>query len=372
MLDSIHIANWLDRIQHLDAEIILFPSRRYRKINSKLSSLAQRKPESIKISNILPNRILSPYFEFLFEKVFNSLTGRSFRAIWLKNILRIHNPKFIHAIEIQSAGYLLLDAHMRKESLRNIIITNWGSDIFYYQGIEEDYLKIRKVLELADYYSAECLRDYKLAEKFGFKGTNLPLIPNSASFDQGEIEETLEPKAREKRILVKCYGGNFGLPNETVEAISCFLEKHEDYCAHLYSVTPDIINIVENLRTQFPNRITFSTVKRPISNKNIRILFKSSRIYLGMSKSDGLSTSFLEALALGAYPIQTGTSCANEWVNLGANASIIEGTAAAAKIALEGALGQIELGLFFEKNRLIAIEHLLNSRISRIAENFYS
>ena len=49
-----------------------------------------------------------------------------------------------------------------------------------------------------------------------------------------------------------------------------------------------------------------------------------ARIYVGASRSDGISTSFLEALCLGAYPIQTSTSCANEWINLGFSGSIIE------------------------------------------------
>jgi glycosyltransferase involved in cell wall biosynthesis len=52
--------------------------------------------------------------------------------------------------------------------------------------------------------------------------------------------------------------------------------------------------------------------------------FANSRIYVGASRSDGISTSFLEALVLGAYPIQTNTSCANEWVDKGFHAHLIE------------------------------------------------
>ena len=51
--------------------------------------------------------------------------------------------------------------------------------------------------------------------------------------------------------------------------------------------------------------------------------FGKSRIYVGCSASDGISTSFLESLITGCYPIQTNTSCANEWVDRGALASII-------------------------------------------------
>jgi glycosyltransferase involved in cell wall biosynthesis len=42
--------------------------------------------------------------------------------------------------------------------------------------------------------------------------------------------------------------------------------------------------------------------------------FSQSRIYIGVSLSDGISTSLLEAMATGCYPIQTGTSCACEWL----------------------------------------------------------
>ena len=52
-------------------------------------------------------------------------------------------------------------------------------------------------------------------------------------------------------------------------------------------------------------------------------LFNRARIYLGCSISDGISTSFLEALSHGVYPIQTNTSCANEWVEKGIHASLV-------------------------------------------------
>jgi len=43
-------------------------------------------------------------------------------------------------------------------------------------------------------------------------------------------------------------------------------------------------------------------------------LFSESRVYVGISLSDGISTSLLEAMATGCYPIQTNTGCACEWV----------------------------------------------------------
>lgn len=51
-----------------------------------------------------------------------------------------------------------------------------------------------------------------------------------------------------------------------------------------------------------------------LSNTQILGLFRTSIIYVGYSLSDGILTSRLEAMAIGAIPIQTCTYCADEWV----------------------------------------------------------
>ena len=66
--------------------------------------------------------------------------------------------------------------------------------------------------------------------------------------------------------------------------------------------------------------------------------FGKSRIYIGCSESDGISTSFLESLLTGCYPIQSDTSCANEWVDRGAVASIVPLDAAVLLSEIERAI----------------------------------
>jgi hypothetical protein len=66
------------------------------------------------------------------------------------------------------------------------------------------------------------------------------------------------------------------------------------------------------------------TVREKIPRHKILDYLSKSRIYIGASRSDGISTSLLEALCLGAFPIQTDTSCANEWIELGFFGSIIQ------------------------------------------------
>jgi glycosyltransferase involved in cell wall biosynthesis len=54
--------------------------------------------------------------------------------------------------------------------------------------------------------------------------------------------------------------------------------------------------------------------KGELSHTQVLELFRTSIMYVGHSLSDGISTSMLEAMAMGAIPIQTRTSCADEWV----------------------------------------------------------
>src|SRR5262249_11962200 len=51
--------------------------------------------------------------------------------------------------------------------------------------------------------------------------------------------------------------------------------------------------------------------------------YSKARIYLGISISDAISTSALEAMALGAFPIQTNTSCCDEWFEDGKGGFLI-------------------------------------------------
>ncbi len=48
-----------------------------------------------------------------------------------------------------------------------------------------------------------------------------------------------------------------------------------------------------------------------------------SRANIGFSKSDGISTSLLEAMTMGAFPIETGTACASDWIQDGVSGAIV-------------------------------------------------
>jgi len=50
-----------------------------------------------------------------------------------------------------------------------------------------------------------------------------------------------------------------------------------------------------------------------MSHKQVLEMFAKSIIYVGLSESDGIRISMLEAMAMGATPVQTSTACCDEW-----------------------------------------------------------
>jgi glycosyltransferase involved in cell wall biosynthesis len=57
--------------------------------------------------------------------------------------------------------------------------------------------------------------------------------------------------------------------------------------------------------------------KHTLSHSEVLGIMRKSIAYIGLSKSDGISTSMIEAMSQGAIPIQSDTSCANEWIRSG-------------------------------------------------------
>jgi hypothetical protein len=127
------------------------------------------------------------------------------------------------------------------------------------------------------------------------------------------------------------------------------------------------------LKRTYPDRVEFSTLHQPLTHEELRNVFLISRVYIGCSISDGISTSFLEALTYGAYPIQTNTSCADEWIKKGAVASLVPLELNQIKSTLESALLDNTLvDLAYSKNLEIVKHELSIKRIKSIALQFYN
>jgi len=324
MMNSIHFSNWLVRFKDEEVDFFIYPSRQYRNIDPGVEKLvAGKHVATYSMVRTFPTPNSSNLFDYVMETKWFNWIIPNFRAKGLSKFLEKHEVDFVHTLEIQSAGYLLLSLDPKLLEKSNLIVTNWGSDIYFYSRFEEHKIKIKRVLALADYYSAECLRDYGLAAELGFVGYHLPVIPNSFFYDKTENLSHSSIASSRKGVMVKGYGGEFGRVQIAIEAIEKLLKSDTDLQFFFYSVTHDVESAILELQSKYPKNIEFVTIRNKISKIQMAEMYRKSRIYIGCSRSDGVSTSFLEAMQHGTYPIQTNTSCASEWVLKGAIASII-------------------------------------------------
>ena len=372
MLNSVHLANWLERIADSEFEIHLFPSRQYRHLHPNIKVIASKFGNISVVKLPIPQRI-SVYVEFLLDTKWLKFITYFSRSSRLRRLLAKNEFHKIHAIEIQNAGYLLMESLPKNGNFRNIIVTNWGSDIYYFSQFPDDAKKIRECLSHASYYSAECKRDYVLAKEYGFKGVELPVVPNSTTFTSDYFDKKLQPSRYRNQIILKCYGGTFGLGDLLLMVAESLLGKYVEFSIYSYSITPELLIRAEILRNRYPTRFRFSTVEEPVPHKKIIEEFGRSRVYVGASRSDGISTSFLEALASGAFPIQTSTSCAAEWIDSGAKGAIVTPSIQDIESKLDEVLHDIAtLEDAQKQNALIAKSRLSFETISRITKTFYS
>jgi glycosyltransferase involved in cell wall biosynthesis len=104
-------------------------------------------------------------------------------------------------------------------------------------------------------------------------------------------------------------------------------------------------------------------------------LFGKALVYVGVSMSDGISTSLVEALAMGAYPVQTNTACTSEWFAPPAQGLEIDAMEVAAiadlmSRAIDNARVQSEQVWLQNRNEIL--NRIQSEAISSVARTYYS
>lgn len=97
-----------------------------------------------------------------------------------------------------------------------------------------------------------------------------------------------------------------------LERCADLLKKYEII---IHSASPDVQIAAELFHKS--SFIKTTILPESTSHKEILRAHGKARISIGLSISDAISTSFLESIAMGSFPIQSWTSCADEWIKNG-------------------------------------------------------
>lgn len=242
------------------------------------------------------------------------------RAKMLVSIIRNFKPDLVHSMHIQEGGYLAMQAkQILKDKFPKWLVTNWGSELNLFSKISTQESKIKEVLENCDYFSGECSNDIRIARSLGFKGEFLrPIVPNSGGIDFDYINKIKKPglTSERKLIMLKGYQNWAGRSLVGLRALERCSDVLQDYRVAIYCIDSMEVAVAAEL---FTKKTGIPVVIIPMETPHEEILdyHGRSRISIGLSITDAISTSLIEAMVMGSFPIQSNTSCGSEWLEDG-------------------------------------------------------
>jgi glycosyltransferase involved in cell wall biosynthesis len=318
MVDSIHVARWISQFDPREVKFVLFPAGPNRRVHPKILEMIAKGKKFDNQTTIVPfgGKFSLPLWAL--DRFFSD----RIRGLFLRRVLKNTSPDFVHALELQHAGYVTMRALTDTSIATPFIATNYGSDIYWFQQFPKHKAKIQSILRRADLYSAECQRDYLLAKNLGFQGEELPLGPNAGGIEVAEDQLNFQAPSKRKSIVIKGYHGWVGRALVALDAVESLHHELRDYEIVVYSANLKVARRALQIGRKLG--LKFSVHKKnSLSHQEVLGIFAIARIYVGLSLSDGISTSLLEAMSMGAFPIQTSTSCADEWITPGKSGALI-------------------------------------------------
>lgn len=328
MAESIHTVRWMNQLADQGWDIHLFPVG---------AAGIHPNLRNVTVHNLLSYRMQGPDWGSgrIGSSAFSrgaGLARRVFRQLvpsWLgdcsqlaRTIRRV-KPDIVNSLEMQNAGYLTLAARERLGGdFPTWIMSVWGSDIFLFGRLREHLPRVKAVLSACDYLACECRRDEELARRLGFNGAFLTRLPMWGGVDTSWVRQFRKPGPTSSRrlIVLKGYQGWAGRALVGLHAIELTADALKDYSVAIYLAGEDVSIAAElvSQRTGLPIEIV---PRSP--HEDILRLHGQARVSIGLSISDGLPASMVEAMAMGSFPIQSDTSCAGEWLVDGRNGFVV-------------------------------------------------
>lgn len=309
MANSPHLHSWIKGMAEARAfkKIIIFPSDFPRLQEKSWMSWSGRNYTRVKVIRILPIRIINFYFMHAVEIIFGNI-WRS-KVIWY--LIKRHKPGVVHYHEMQHGGYLLNPLSEKLIALEErkpvIVGSTWGSDLTFFGYTDSHTIQLRQLLEITEILTAERVDELQILREFKYSGEFLaPIYISVGRNPENDIVENFShPRTL---ILIKGYQHDQGRALNALKALE-ELEEVKKFKVRVFSANKSSSVILQSERMKKLYGIDVELLPK-MSHSEFLKIYRDSRIYIGLSESDGLSTSMVEAMANGCIPIQSQNSAA--------------------------------------------------------------
>lgn len=350
-MPSIHAIRWIENLKDTQHELYWYDVLNRGKLET-LPSVTQfffqnkRKVSHLKGEYFLSKKIPNIYN---YLKKFVEVTPNEA----LEQIIKKVQPDCIHSFEMQGCSYPILKT-MKKFPKIKWIYSCWGNDLYYYKNFKGHKLKIRNVLKRVNYLHTDCDRDFRLAQELGFLGKHVGVIPGGTGYRIDALIKYKKPINERKIILIKGYQHIFGRALYVVKAMEIIYLNYPDFEIVVFGAHQEIISYI--VQKQLPFKVYD---RNGLSQNELLKLMGKSLLYIGNNISDGMPNTLLEAIVMGAFPIQSNPGNAtSEIIEDGINGFLIQDAENSKEIesTIQKALADkslIEKAYVFNKNLAI-------------------
>ncbi|WP_152287207.1 glycosyltransferase [Flavicella marina] len=321
-MQYIHSARWINQLKDSEHEIYVFdcldkPIHEELLWTNTITNWSKRKKSYVKGEYFLRKKMPAIY-----EKIqpFLEVTP----AEKLIEIISEIKPDLVHSLEMQSESYPVLKA--RKNIEFNWAYSCWGNDVFYYQDKKFHTKKIIKALGKIQYHFLECERDKKLITAINSHAEILGVnFPGGGGYDLKKYNSYKHPLNDRNLIIIKGYHHKFGRALRVLDALEQHIDLIADMDIYVYSAHEVVIARIKELNEKYGLTIGYSSRYNQISHEELLEKFGAARIAIGNNISDGVPNTLLEAIILGAFPIQSNPGGASEdFIENGVNGLLID------------------------------------------------
>jgi len=316
----IHSARWINQLKDTHHEVFVFDCLD-RQVHKDLQwttyygNWSKRKIKYIKGEHYFKNK-----FPNFYNKISSKLMVTATEK--LTQIIKEIQPDLVHSLEMQSQTYPLIK--VREKINFNWAYFSWGSDLFFYRDDKFHQPKIQNALSKINYLFTDNSRDVNIAREIGFSGESFSKLPGGGGYDLEKLNTYKQPFKSRNLILIKGYDHWAGKATKVLEALEFIIEKIKNYNIYVYSAHENVIDKINQLNSKYNLDIQYSSRNNEISQESLLDKFGQAKIATGNSVTDGIPNTLLEAIILGAFPIQSNPGgVSEEYIKDGLNGFLI-------------------------------------------------
>jgi hypothetical protein len=317
----IHAARWINQLKETAHEIYVFdcldkPIHPDLLWTNYITNWSKRKIKPIKGEYFLYKKL--PRIHERIKPLLQVTASEK-----LIEIIEEIQPDLVHTLEMQSQAYHVLKA---KEKLDfKWAYFCWGNDLYYFKDQPYHAKKIKKVLSNIDYFFADNTKDIDYVKDAGYSVSLVSPFPGGGGYDFDKYQRFKTPVAQRKLIIIKGYDHWTGRALKVLDALESIVDQLAPYTLYVYSCHDSVVEKIKELNDKYDVKISYSSRYDELPQASLLEKFGEALIAIGNNISDGIPNTLLEAMILGAFPIQSNPRRATEdYIEDGINGLLIE------------------------------------------------